>query len=157
MKSTHKITIVLGLLIIASSLWGQGNMMMRNPRIRKMIEQERIPYFTKELNLTPEEAKQFWPLYDEYQEKLHALMKKDRTLGNSIMSDESTLSDNQKIYQEVIAIIDQKAALKKEYLEKFKTVLPLQKVNKLMYIEHGFRMYLIRKNMGKKMHDDADE
>jgi|GEM_PF-620911 Spy/CpxP family protein refolding chaperone len=157
MKSIHKITIVLGLLITASSLWGQGNMMMRNPRIRKMIEQERIPYFTKELNLTPEEAKQFWPLYDEYQEKLHAFMKEDRALGKSIMSGKSSPSDNQKVYQQVIAAIDKKAALKKEYLEKFKAVLPLQKVNKLMYIEHGFRMYLIRKNMGKKMHDDADE
>ena len=34
---------------------------------REEIESFRIAYFTKQLNLTPEEAKKFWPVYNEMQ------------------------------------------------------------------------------------------
>lgn len=118
-----------------------------NQKRHEMIEQEKIPFFTKQLALTSDEAKLFWPLYDEYNDKKRKLMEKKHKIGKQIRKDKEKISeiDAKKINEEYFKIETDELILEKEYNEKFKKILPIQKVNQLYFVEHQFRVHLLNK------------
>ncbi|HIE15982.1 MAG TPA: hypothetical protein EYP69_03550 [Bacteroidales bacterium] len=135
-----------GILLFSITSYGQRGMHM-GKRGKEIIEEEKIPYYTRRLNLTPEEAKKFWPLYDEYQDKRQKLMKRRREIGKSLMMNDSTMSTKKamEINKLYFNIENEELDLKKVYNQKFKEILPIQKVNKLYFIERQFRIYLLKK------------
>lgn len=141
-----QILFLISIFFIFSTSYGQGRM-PKGPRGKGMIEQEKIPFYTKKLNLTPEEAKAFWPLYDEYEDKKHDLMKQRKTIGHKIMINDSIISvkESEEINKAYFKLESDELNLEKTYNEKFKKVLPIQKVNKLYFVEHQFRIYLLKK------------
>jgi len=42
---------------------------------QEKIEAQRVAFITQELDLTPDEAKVFWPVYNEYDAKRHEFKK----------------------------------------------------------------------------------
>jgi tellurite resistance protein len=116
------------------------------PSKRERLEALKVAYLTQELSLTPEEAQQFWPLYNEMAKKLRDIRKEQR--GNRMDAKENfdSMSD-----AELSAAIDKELAyeqqeldLKKEYNAKFKKILPIKKVAKLHASEKGFRKELLK-------------
>ena len=143
-----QVLFTISIFFIFSSAYAQEGMPMgMGPHGKQMIEQEKIPFFTKKLSLTPNEAKAFWPLYDEYEQKKWDIMKEKRKIGKQVMfSDSATTNSNaQQLNIAYFKLENQEFDLKKEYNEKFKKILPLQKVNKLYFVEHQFRIYLLKK------------
>jgi hypothetical protein len=72
MKTPRYLLIYL-ILLLFSQLQAQppkpghrGN----DPERREQIESMKIAFLTKRLDLTPEEAKKFWPVYNQYSEEL---------------------------------------------------------------------------------------
>ncbi len=141
-----QILLTISILFLFNISYGQ-EMMPKGPRGKQIIEQEKIPFFTRRLNLTPEEAKAFWPLYDEYSKKKHDLMKQRREIGHSIMINDSTQNEEEaeNLNKSYFKLETTELDLKKAYNQKFKEVLPVQKVNKLYFVEHQFRIYLLKK------------
>ena len=116
------------------------------PSKRERLEALKVAYLTQELSLTPEEAQQFWPLYNEMANKMRDIRKEQR--GNRMDAKENfdSMSD-----AELSAAIDKELAyeqqeldLKKEYNAKFKKILPIKKVAKLHASEKGFRKELLK-------------
>ena len=141
-----QLLFTISIFFIFNTSYAQEGMPM-GPRGKQMIEQERIPFFTKKLSLTPDEAKAFWPLYDEYEQKKHDLMKQKRKIGKQVMFNDSTVT-NDKAKELNIAYFkleNDELDLEKAYNEKFKKILPIQKVDKLYFAEHQFRIYLLKK------------
>jgi len=108
------------------------------------MEAQKIAFLTKELELTPDEAKVFWPVYNEYDAKRMEMRKSFR--NDKMDKDEFAkltekeavqLLDNQII--EAQKLLD----LRKEYHAKFKAVLPAVKVLKLYDTEREFQKMLI--------------
>lgn len=111
------------------------------------MEAQRVAFITQQLNLTPEEAQAFWPVYNEYDAKRHEMrksfressdLKKDQ-LDKLTEAEASQILDNQII--EAQRFLD----LRKEYHAKFKSVLPAVKVLKLYESERDFQKMLIDK------------
>lgn len=117
-----------------------------NPKYEK-IEAQRVAFITQELNLTPEEAKVFWPVYNEYDTKRHELKKAFKNNENLhkpeieklTEKEASLILDNQII--EAQKLLD----LRKEYHAKFKSVLPAVKVLQLYDAEREFQKMLIER------------
>ena len=68
---------VLYLIIWSSLLLSISSMAQRGPggpppseEKKERIEAMKIGFLTEQLNLTPDEAKVFWPVYDQYQGEL---------------------------------------------------------------------------------------
>ena len=62
---------VLVSIILLGSLTAFSQEKSKNPKIQKeRIEQAKIAFLTKKLELTSEEAQQFWPIYNEKNNKL---------------------------------------------------------------------------------------
>src|SRR5580693_4639131 len=76
------------------------------------IQALKIAYLTKQLNLTPEEAERFWPVYNQYTE----IVRKIRidALGNK---------------EDEIVTEDKILGVRKKYSVEFGKVLPPDKVN----------------------------
>jgi hypothetical protein len=113
----------------------------------KNIEAQRVAFITQELNLTPDEAKVFWPVYNEYEAKRHELRKSFRNPDDFHKQDIDKLTDKEatQILDNQIIEAQKFLDLRKEYHTKFKSVLPAIKVLKLYDAEREFQKMLIDK------------
>lgn len=111
------------------------------------VEAQKIAFITQELNLTPEEAKIFWPVYNEYEAKRHVLKKsfKDIEYIHKADMDKLTEKEASQILDNQIVEAQKFLDLRKEYHSKFKAVLPSIKVLKLYGAERDFQKVLIDK------------
>src|SRR4051812_49305516 len=69
-----KIKLIIMLMVISFAIHAQGDKQRPN---RERIESMKIGMITQRLNLTPEEAKVFWPVYNKYSAELQEI-RKDR-------------------------------------------------------------------------------
>lgn len=114
---------------------------------RKNIEAQRIAFITQELNLTPDEAKVFWPVYNEYDSKRHELKKSFKNGEDFHKPDFDKLTEKEanQILDNQIIEAQKFLDLRKEYHAKFKSVLPAVKVLKLYDAEREFQKILMDK------------
>lgn len=120
------------------------------------IMSEKIAFLTTEAKITPEEAQKFWPVYNQIWEERWAsrrdVMDSFRKLDTAIKENKSSkeISKLLDIYLSKIDIMnenDKKAA------EKFKQILPTEKVAKIYVSEEKFR----RQQIHKLHHKDQKE
>lgn len=114
---------------------------------KENIESMKIAFITQKLDLTPAEAQQFWPVYNQYSDKTQELRKKRKQDHRETKQDFDLLSDKeveQAVDNEIISR-QRELDLQKEYHVKFKTVLPIKKVAKLYAAEDQFKIVLLDK------------
>lgn len=113
----------------------------------KNVEAQKIAFITKELNLTPDEAKVFWPVYNEYDAKRHEMKKSFKETGGFQKADIDKLTESEanQILDNQINEGQKFLDLRKEYHAKFKSVLPAVKVLKLYDAEREFQKILMDK------------
>lgn len=102
------------------------------------IEAIKAAFITKKLDLTAEEAKAFWPVYNDYQRELSAIIRERRQNFKSSGGNPSNKLNADFNFE------SQVLALKKNYQKEFSKVLPPQKVLTLYRAEREFREQLIR-------------
>ncbi len=114
---------------------------------REKIEQLKIAYITKELDLTTEEAKLFWPAYNEMDDALKAEKKKRRQLANELKSDYENLSeeDAKSKAHKIMDSEKKEAELRKEHFDKIAAIVGYKKTIKLLTVEQEFKKELLRK------------
>jgi hypothetical protein len=105
----------------------------------------KVGFITDRLNLTPEEAKVFWPVYNKYQDELEIVRKSRReNLINAKMNfDEMTDKEVDKAIEAEIASRQNELDLLKKYHPQFRQVLPIKKVAKLYRAEEDFKRKLL--------------
>ncbi|HEU4716944.1 MAG TPA: hypothetical protein VFU15_03895 [Bacteroidia bacterium] len=106
----------------------------------------KVAFITKQLNLTPEEAEKFWPIYNEYQAKRDAIHKQEQENRDKIRTQADQLSPDelQKCADLEISLRQQDMALQVEMHEKLKAVLPPKKLAMLYVAEEDFKKELLR-------------
>ena len=117
-----------------------------DPSKRERLEALKVAYLTQELYLTPEEAQQFWPLYNEMAQKMRDVRKEQRSNRKGAKENFDSMSDAELSYaiDKELEYEQQELDLKKEYNAKFKKILPIKKVAKLHMAETGFRRELLK-------------
>lgn len=96
----------------------------------------RVAIITEKLELTDDEAKTFWPLYDQMVEdhkKLRQNYRETKEEGKKM--DELTDEEVEDIIMESFDFKQKELDLKKQYHIKLKEVLPIKKVAKLYHLE----------------------
>jgi Spy/CpxP family protein refolding chaperone len=152
MKKTINLAILL--LLISHLLTAQNNPNkgQQNGERREKMASMKIGYITNKLNLSPSEAQQFWPVYNEYENKLETIRKnrkKDKEEGGvnlELMSDKDLEAyiDNEMLQKQ------KEIELMKEYNTKFKSVLPIRKVAMFYQAQEDFKRELLKKIKEKK-------
>jgi len=118
--------------------------------IEKAMKARKIAYISAELELTPEEAEKFWPVYNQFEAKRMEATKdvfkhfEKRDEKPETISDAEADKIMKERFNEEQALLD----LKIEYHEKYLNILPASKVFKLYEVEINFRRGLMER-MGR--------
>jgi hypothetical protein len=111
------------------------------------IKSIKIAYITERLNLTPQEAEVFWPVYNDFENRKHEINHSKRELAEQFMKNQDNFSD-----AEITKMLDDNLKYSKEETElliqfdaRFREILPPGKVFKLYVADVQFRNYLINK------------
>ena len=103
------------------------------------------------MELTPEEATKFWPLYNEMQQKMRVENDKIRNLACRKDKKEASEVTEQQALKNLATILSAEQAvrdIKKEYFEKLTKALSARKVWMMIEAEQKFHHQLWKK-MGK--------
>ncbi|GAB3920331.1 hypothetical protein GCM10028804_14350 [Larkinella terrae] len=130
MKSfTRLLVLFVGLLFALPAL-------AQNPD-RQKIESAKIGLITNRLNLTPEQAPLFWPIYNEYSDKRRdisrQLRQSNKPGGNSAINE---LNESVELKQKLVD-------LEKDYNSKFLKVISAQQLQELHNTERMFNKMLM--------------
>jgi RecA/RadA recombinase len=129
MKTLYLIlTIVLILPFSAFSQTEEGE----NITDRKKIQAMEVAYITKELNLSPEEAQKFWPVFNKYREDVKGVLTN------------KTINDQLEKQQQVLD-------LRKKYRTEFTRILAQDRANKVFTSEDQFRQMVRREFQKRQM------
>lgn len=131
------------LIITIGILFSQLNLVAQRGERFERIEAKKVAFITDELDLSVKESQQFWPLYNEHQDKLKGLRSKyqfDEDIDWESLndSDAAVLIDNKLSFEE------EDLQLKKKYIKDLKSVLPTSKIAKLMHLEAEFKKRLLK-------------
>jgi len=123
---------------------------------KEKIEAQKVAFITQKLNLTPEEAQQFWPLYNQFQSKIEELRKSRRRELMEAKGNIDILTDKEieKLVDDEIVFKQKEIDLAKEYLPKFKAILPIKKIAKLYEAEEQFKRHLLNELKDKTPAND---
>ena len=109
---------------------------------------EKIAFLTVEHDLTPEEAQIFWPVYNQINEE------KDKATGKVIgsyramaaaLKEGKNEKEIGKLLEKYLDAQEDQRELDKTIADRYKKVLPVEKVAKLYIGEEKFRRHHIRK------------
>ena len=109
---------------------------------KNKLEAQRVAFITQRLNLTPEEAQQFWPIFNQYTEKLQQIRAASKP---EKMVEDMNDADAEKV---ILGEFDKDAKeldLKKEYYQKLKKTISVKKIARLYKAERDFRSLLLEK------------
>ncbi|MES2134463.1 MAG: hypothetical protein V4506_19105 [Bacteroidota bacterium] len=116
---------------------------------RDKIDALRVTFIGEKVNFTTQEGQQFWPLYNEYNDKLENVRKSFRQQYIK-EKDYTTATDKEAgaYLNAELALKQKEYELYKEYFEKFKKILPIKKVALLRRAEEEFKKELIKNIKG---------
>jgi hypothetical protein len=116
-----------------------------NREKKERFESMKIGFITQRLDLTPEEAKVFWPVYNKYSDELEQLRKnRVKNLLNARDNFENMSdADLEKAVDNEIAFRSSEVDIMKKYHPQFKKILPVRKVAKLYKAEEEFKRKLV--------------
>src|ERR1700753_2509717 len=139
------------LLLAACAYNSYGQYRLRVPGVRqpprqrvqaaapgKRLELIKENYISRRLNLTFQQARQFWPVYRRYvPDPTAILIAKQEILRSSAPNDPNAAS-------KVLDLEAQLVNVRKQYLEEFMKILPPEKVTELYKTEREFADELMR-------------
>jgi len=147
MKKKLILLLVLGLASINFSLFAQ----QRDARKRAefdALKEKRVAFITKVVELSAEEAKGFWPLFNELQDKKFELNQQlKKTLYEFRKSEKEGKKHTESEYKEMVDLSVQskitEAKLDEEYVAKFVKVISYEKIFRYQQAELQFARQLL--------------
>lgn len=133
------------ILLIALTIAFAANAQRGNPQVDfEQIKSQKIAFITEKLNLTPKEAQDFWPVYNQFEKERMDVQQKRRDLEEKTRDENVRMSDNEiiKTTRSIAATFKKEAELTENYNERFLKILPPQKVLQLYRAENQFRAHM---------------
>lgn len=116
------------------------------------IESLKIAFFTQKLDLSPDEAKIFWPIYNDMQAEQNALRKErmQKMISFRKVDEIDNLSDAQvqSLITSEFDFRQRDLNLEKKYYNKLKSALPIKVIGKFYRAQEGFKRELLNRYRG---------
>jgi hypothetical protein len=114
--------------------------------VHERLKAEKKSIVTKYMELTDAEAKNFWPVYDDYQKDLQKIDERLQAMLQSYAADyrNKSLTDEKakKLLDEWIAIEQDEVKQRKAFAPKALKALPAKKAARYLQIENEYRMLI---------------
>ncbi|MDN3668007.1 hypothetical protein QWY93_01450 [Echinicola jeungdonensis] len=121
---------------------------------KEKLKAAKIAFITQRMDITPEQATKFWPLYNDYEDNRD---KKVRELREISHQDEGQLTDEKALsfIQKRFLIQQELLDLEKEFTKKISEILTPIQVFEFHKVDRDFVRHLYR--MQKRKHKDEKE
>jgi hypothetical protein len=147
--------IIISFFLISTITFGQrGSLRERFQEKKEQIKALKVAFITTELNLSPDEAARFWPIFNVFEEKQQEIKRQklrsilDRTEGNSI--DKLSEKDAASLLSQMENTEEELHQLKKKFVTNLKGVIPSVKILKLKKAEEEFNRKLLQQYREKR-------
>lgn len=147
--TNFSLPIVLAVFILGTLGVDAQHHRKMNREDRERIQARKVAYITDRLDLTPEEAQKFWPVYNKHEEAVEAERKALRETPpprREDMTDEEANAFIAKLEKHEQKMLD----LKKRFHNELKEVISPKKIVLLIQTERRFREDLIRHVSGAR-------
>lgn len=119
---------------------------------KDQLKSMKIAFITTELNLTPDEATKFWPIFNSFEDKQRELkQEKIKNYLDRIDSDKLTEKEANTLLTQMESSEEELFQLRKKFVSNLKGVLPSVKILKLKKAEEEFSKKLLQQYRDKKM------
>lgn len=148
-----KHTIITLLLLLPAFVWGQmGHPSELSPEKRKEIEGMKVAYLTTKMDLTPEEAQVFWPVYNQFRDEMDTHRSEGRKKFKTFKINQDELTDDELVEHMKFKFDHEREriVIEERYFKKFVDTLSPQKVLAMMEAEEGFKRELLKKVRGER-------
>jgi len=125
-KTHSKMKKYLLILLILTGSFSFASAQKQNGQRAEKIQELKIAFITQKLQLSPSEAEQFWPVYNEYNDEIKNLRVNNK--NGDVLDNEQRLLD-----------------IRKKYKPSFERILGPQRSNDLFNTEREFRNVLIQR------------
>lgn len=133
-----KLSFVLVITLFSTILSAQNDSNQKNEN----REARKIAFFTTKMDLNSEESQNFWPVVNEMNMELKKIRNKNAH-GRMILMDKKSEDLSDKELEEILdarmQIGKEQIDIKIKYHEKFKKVLPIQKLAKFYQATREFK------------------
>jgi hypothetical protein len=135
-----RVTIFLLIMLLYPLSWTFA----QNPNLEK-LNNYKIGFFTKKLNLTSAEAEKFWPVYNEYQSQRNQIQLEKLKINRTFNQNENSLSDAQleEMGDKYVECLVSESNLAVAFHKKLKEVLSPAKVILYYQAENQYKMQLL--------------
>ncbi|MEX0314392.1 MAG: hypothetical protein AB3N18_09465 [Allomuricauda sp.] len=133
------------LLILLVCFMGTSWFYAQGPA-RNRIKTLKVAFITERVGLTSKEAQSFWPIYNEYEETLEAIRKKERIELRPQISLIQDLSDEESstLLNKFLVIQKEKHAAEQDFISKIRNVISPKKTVLLLKAEEDFKRRLLQ-------------
>ncbi|USD25362.1 hypothetical protein [Flagellimonas marinaquae] len=142
----NKRTLIFStLLLVTMAMHAQGPIWER-------VKTLKVAFITERIDLTSEEAQQFWPVYNEHEETLERIRKKERfeLFSNISNAQNLTNSESETLLDNIMALQQEKLKAEESFLLKMRKIIPAQKVLLLLKAEEDFKKQMIHQFRKRK-------
>lgn len=143
-----KYLLCLLIAILSVPLFAQPRDDAQRKAGREAFDAKRKEFITNAVGLTKEEAKRFWPVYDELSMLRWNLHMEQRNAFHNLMKKEmnhtTTSQDYKKANDAQIEVEIKKAQTEKNYYNKLEKILSPEKISKLYEAENNFQNELLK-------------
>lgn len=147
--------VIIGLLMMfvgAGTVFAQGQRQKPSAekiekRKEKMKAMKRA-FIGIEIELTPEEEKGFWPIYDKYEAKREELRKEHRSLRKKYKGkspEDMTEAEAEEVLAKEAVIREKRNQIAKDLDQELKSVLSAKKILMLHKAERAFKKQLLER------------
>ena len=119
---------------------------------KEKVEAMKIGFITQQMNLTPEEAQKFWPVYNQMNNEIENLHKERQLSRENVKDNFETMTDPEfeKLINDELASRQKEFDIQKKYVAQFKAVVSIKKVAQFYRAEEQFKRKLLEKIQEKK-------
>lgn len=152
---TMKATIMALALLTGATAFAQPGMKRgavevksteeRREMMRERLESRKIGYITDALDLTPEEAQAFWPVYNQHQAEKEKLREEQMENAKMMNSEEPMSAEDLDTFMRAKFSRERRQTdLDEKYYAAYKNVLTPEKTAQLYKAEREFKREMMR-------------
>lgn len=156
MKKIIAFTIMMFVVAVATNKLNAQNDDKEPKNKWEKFRAEKVAFLTTELDLSPEEAQKFWPVYNQLEKERWESHKQREKLEDKVREAEDNMPEREivKLTRDYAASMQKEANMMVEFNEKFLKILPPEKVLKLYKAENEFRFQMIKKFRDRRRNGD---
>ncbi len=117
----------------------------QNQSALEKIEAAKIALITERLELTPEQAEKFWPIYREYSEKQREIRQEFQTLKREFDPNNTSEEESRRVLDKGHQIKERQLELDRSYSNRMQQVVTSRQLMNLKKAEDDFKDMLMKR------------